>query len=138
MLIQYDENTNTIFLHDGYKVQHRMLLALIIIKAINGAINGFFNRLDNLEVISFFWLLIFVVSLVVLFYHLLKKSAKSKIPVLEVKKLKVKTRWGKKKYALELTNGKTRDLPKFERQEDINALLEAFDHASDSMSLSMK
>jgi hypothetical protein len=34
MLIQYDENTNTIFLHDGYKVQHRMLLALIIINAI--------------------------------------------------------------------------------------------------------
>jgi hypothetical protein len=138
MLIQHDEKTGTIVLNDGYKVQYRILLALIIINGINGVINGFYNRLDDLGVISFFWMLILVVSLILLFYFLIKKTAKSKIPVLEVKKLKVNTRWGKKKYSLELSNGKIRDLPKFERQEDIDALLKAFGHASVAVSLSMK
>tara|TARA_R110000737_G_scaffold56903_2_gene81844 strand:+ start:860 stop:1093 length:234 start_codon:yes stop_codon:yes gene_type:complete len=67
-----------------------------------------------------------VLSIRTLTYLLLKKTTLKKIPLNQIKRLKEKQILGKKRFSLELKNGKLRNLTKLNKQSDINELKRMF------------
>ncbi|MDG1729236.1 MAG: hypothetical protein P8K68_13420 [Algibacter sp.] len=76
--------------------------------------------------IEYFWIGIGVISLVILYLFLFKKSAAKKINVTEIRRLKEKTFFGRKRFALELKNGKNRDLGNFYNEIELANVRELF------------
>ncbi len=85
--------------------------------------NVFANQFPSMKII---WLVIGVVSIVILYYSIFKKSTKEKIPADQIKGLDKRVFLGRKKYFIELKNGKTRDLVEVKLEEDRKQLSEMF------------
>ena len=99
--------------------------SLLIITFSNAILN-----LSNAQIafgfMKFIWLVLGMLAVVGLHQYFFKKTATEKIPLEQIEGLKERTFFGRKKYFLQLKNGKTRDLVEVQSASDckrINTIL---------------
>lgn len=109
MNINYIESKKSIEIKDGLKNYVFLLNFLMILNLLNAILN-----LSDVEAsfgfMKMIWLVLGVVSIVILYNSIFKKSTREKIPIDQIKGLNQRIFLGRKKYFIELKNGKTRDL----------------------------
>lgn len=120
MKIKYNEIENVFEINDNLKIKYYGIYLLNIISALVWMIKG--SQSTNLTE-KYLFLIFGFMFLVGTFYMLLKISTLSKVPIEKIKSLKeIKSTFGKKRYHIELTNGKRRDLIELKKQEDFDEL----------------
>ena len=72
------------------------------------------------------WLVLGAVSIVILYNSIFKKSGREKIPIDQIKGLNQRVFLGRKKYFIELKNGKTRDLLEVKSESEFTKLRTMF------------
>lgn len=122
MKINYNEKEKSIEIKDDLKSNFLLMKFLIVLNLLNAIL-----RLINLGETGFgsmeiLWLIIGLGSLILLYFFLFKKSTSGKIKLDRIKKLREKSIFGRKRYSLELVNGKQRDLHNFKDEYEIAKL----------------
>jgi Na+/melibiose symporter-like transporter len=125
MNINYNEVDKTIEIKDGLK-SHVFLINFLMVLNLLSAILNLSDVKASFGFMKIIWLVIGVVSIVILYYSIFKKSTKEKIPADQIKGLDKRVFLGRKKYFIELKNGKTRDLVEVKSEEDRKQLSEMF------------
>ncbi|MFS4454504.1 hypothetical protein [Maribacter sp. 2304DJ31-5] len=126
MKIKLNESENSIEIKDGLKNQYLILKILMILNLANAVIRIFGKQTTEYGFIEYIWIGLGIISLVVLFMFLFKMSTAEKIPIGQINRLEEKTVFGKKRFALELKNGKKRNLGNFKTQSDLIKARELF------------
>lgn len=122
MKIIYNDEENSIEIKDDLKNSYFLVKSLIVLNLVNAVL-----RLINIEETGFgfqeiLWLIIGLISLIVLYFFLYRKSTADKINLSSIKRLKEKSVLGRKRYSLELTNGKHRDLIRVKNDDELDEL----------------
>jgi len=125
MNINYNEVDKTIEIKDGLK-SHAFLINFLMVLNLLSAILNLSDVKASFGFMKIIWLVIGVVSIVILYNSIFKKSTKEKIPADQIKGLDKRVFLGRKKYFIELKNGKTRDLVDVKSEEDRKQLSEMF------------
>ena len=110
MQINYNEKNKTIEIKDGLKSQYFMIKALMYLNLINAILNVSYISEDGIGFMQIIWLILGIVSIVVLYFFIFKKSSQEHIQINTIERLTEKTVFGSKRLSLKLTNGKSRDL----------------------------
>ena len=126
MKIKLNESENSIKIKDGLKNQYLILKILMILNIANAVIRIFGKQTTEYGFIEYFWIGLGIISLVVLFIFLFKMSTAENIHVEQISRLEDKTVFGKKRFVLELKNGKKRNLGNFKTQSDLIKVRELF------------
>lgn len=124
MKIEYHQSDRSIQIKDGLKRTYFILKLLLILNLTNASIRLFGQDRIDYGVIEYFWIGIGIVSLIALYYFLFKMSTAEKIPIDDIKSLKEKSVFGRKRFSFELTNGKKRHLGNFKSEVEIAKLRE--------------
>ena len=119
MKIEYNKSENSIQIRDGLKRSYLLLKILLILNLTNATIRLIGQDRLDYGVIEYFWIAIGLISLLALYYFLFKISTADKIPVDDIKSLREKSVFGRKRYSFELTNGKQRHLGNFKSEFDL-------------------
>ncbi|AXG72105.1 hypothetical protein KORDIASMS9_04368 [Kordia sp. SMS9] len=122
MQIKFHTTENILEIKDGSKTQLYLVNFLIIINLLN-AIIWLVKSRGDFGFMEILWMAIGAISLVTLYFIVFKQSYAEKIPLEKIKKLTTKTVFGQQRYALLLTNGKTRNL-RTASIKDANELIE--------------
>jgi Na+/melibiose symporter-like transporter len=125
MNINYNEVDKTIEIKDRLK-SHVFLINFLMVLNLLSAILNLSDVKASFGFMKIIWLVIGVVSIVILYNSIFKKSTKEKIPADQIKRLDKRVFLGRKKYFIELKNGKTRDLVEVKSEEDRKQLNEMF------------
>ena len=126
MKIKYNEKENSIEIKDGQKTQYYTIGFLMLINIFNAVVNLLNMNSKQLDWMGYIWVITGGLSLVILAYYLFKKTTLDKIPLEKIRRLKEKNILGVKRFSLELTNGKLRDLTQLKAQSDIAELKKMF------------
>jgi hypothetical protein len=126
MKIKYNDSENTIEIKDGLKSQYLVLKILMVLNLANAIIRLFGQNITEYGIQEYFWIAIGIISLIILYLFLFKKSTAEKIKVEEIKLLKEKTVFGRKRFSLELDNGKNRILGNFKNESELFEIRELF------------
>jgi len=126
MKVTYNESEKSIEIKDGLKNTYLILKLLMILNLVNALIRLIGRHKTEYGIIEYFWIAIGIVSLLVLYFFLFKKSAAQKIDVQKIDRLKEKAVLGKKRYSLLLKNGKERDLGNFKSGIELTEVRELF------------
>ncbi len=120
MEINFNEKEKSIEIKDGLKIQCLMIKVMLIFTLINAILFPVFI-LDKKQLawMGFIWLILGLVSLSMLAYQIIKKSAAEKIRIHDISSLTEKQVFGRKMLSLKLTNGKLRDLMEMRNESDI-------------------
>lgn len=126
MKVTYNEEEKIVEIKDRLKTSYFMLRIILLLNILNASINLYNMNDRELDGIGFIWVFVGILSAGILTYGLLKKTTLEKIPLNQIQRLKEKQFFGKKRFSLELKNGKTRDLIKIDSQADITVLKHMF------------
>ena len=126
MKIKYNEIEKSIEIKDGLKNQYLILKILMILNLTNALIRIFGKKTTDYGFIEYFWIGLGLISLIVLVMFVFKMSTAEKISIGEISRLEEKTVFGKKRFALELKNGKKRNLGNFKDQFELAKARELF------------
>lgn len=81
------------------------------------------NGIGFIEIIFF---IIGIISLIILYIFIFKKSTSDKIPIEKIERLTKKSIFGKKQFSLKLKNGKKRDLTELKSETEFAELKKLF------------
>ena len=126
MKVKYNEQEKSIEIKDGLKTSYLILGILMILNIFNASLNLYNMNEGQLYMVGYIWVFVGILSIGVLAYVLLKKTTLDKIPLDQISRLKEKQILGKKRFSLELKNGKIRDLIKLNTQADVTELKKMF------------
>lgn len=126
MKIKYNEIDKTIEIQDGLKNYSFLVKMLMVLNLISAILNLSDVNETGMGFMEIIWLIMGIICLVVLYIFIVKKSTLEKIPVEKIKKLKEKSIFGKKRFSLELINGKKRDLTELKTEAEFNELRKLF------------
>jgi len=126
MKIKYNNSENTIEIKDGIYEKFLGFKFLLILNVLNAFIRLIVKSKTEYGIIDYFWIAMGLVSLIVLFFFLFKISTAEKIKVSNIKRLNEKSFFGRKRFSLELGNGKNRILGNLKNQSDLAEILELF------------
>ena len=127
MNIKYNESENTIEIKDGLKTQYWMINIMAILNIINSILFPVFVlEKKQMEWFGFIWVIIGIASFIGLIYQIWKKTASEKLNLSEINSLTEKQIFGRKRFSLELKNGKLRDLMEMKNESDIKETKELF------------
>lgn len=126
MKITYNETEKCVEIKDGLKNHFLLMKALMILNLANAILNLSDTKIDNLRFISVVWALLGIISILVLYKFIIKKSSAEKVPIDQINGLNERIFMGKKKYFLDLKNGKTRDLLEIKSDSEFKELKRIF------------
>ena len=126
MKINYNESEKTIEIKDGLKNQYLVIHLCLIFTFVNSVIQTLNLDKKQMEWIGFIWIFLGLLSVALLTYQILKKTATEKLNVSEISSLVEKDVFGRKRISLKLKNGKLRDLMEMKKQSDITQTKELF------------
>ena len=126
MKINYNESEKTIEIKDGLKNQYLVIHLCLIFTFVNSVIQTLNLDKKQMEWIGFIWIFLGLLSVALLTYQILKKTASEKLNVSEISSLVEKDVFGRKRISLKLKNGKLRDLMEMKKQSDITQTKELF------------
>ena len=126
MKINYNESENTIEIKDGLKNQYLVIYLCLIFTFVNSVIQTLILDKNQMEWTAFIWIILGLLSVALLTYQILIKTASEKLNVSEISSLVEKDVFGRKRISLKLKNGKLRDLMEMKKQSDITQTKELF------------
>ncbi|MFN4762675.1 hypothetical protein ACKGJN_06075 [Gillisia sp. Q332] len=127
MKITFNEKEKSIEIKDGLKWQYQLLKISLIFTIMNAVLFPVFVlEKIQLEWMGFIWIIVGLASLVILIYTFLKKSTSEKMKLSEITSLTEKNVFGRKRFSLQLKNGKYRDLMELKKETDISEMKELF------------
>ena len=126
MKINYNEREKTIEIKDGLKNQYVVIYLGLIFTFVNSVIQTLMLDKKQMQWIAFIWIILGILSIVLLTYQILKKTASEKLNLSEISSLVEKDFFGRKRISLKLKNGKLRDLMEMKKQYDLIQTKELF------------
>ena len=126
MKITYNETEKCVEIKDGLKNHFLLMKVLMILNLANSILNLSDVYFNNFKFINLVWAILGTISILVLYKFIVKKTSAEKVPVDQITKLDERTFMGKKKYFLELKNGKRRDLLEVKSDSEFKDLKKMF------------
>ena len=126
MKINYNESEKTIEIKDGLKNQYVVIYLCLIFAFVNSVIQTLMLDKKQMQWTAFIWIILGILSMILLTYQILKKTASEKLNVSEISSVVEKNVFGRKRISLKLKNGKLRDLMEMKKQSDITRTKELF------------
>ena len=126
MKITYNEIEKSVEIEDGLKNHFLLMKALMILNLANSVLNLSDARMDTFRLINVVWAALGIVSILVLYNFIIKKTSTEKLPFDQIKGLNERVFMGRKKYFIELKNGKTRDLVEVKSDSEFKELKKMF------------
>ena len=126
MKIIYNEIEKSVEIKDGLKNHFLLMKALMILNLANSVSNLSDVRMDTFRFINVVWAILGIVSILVLYNFIIKKTSAEKLPIDQIKGLNERVFMGRKKYFIELKNGKTRDLVEVKSDSEFKELKKMF------------
>jgi Na+/melibiose symporter-like transporter len=126
MKINYNEREKIIEIKDGLKNQYVVIYLGLIFTFVNSVIQTLMLDKKQMQWTAFIWIILGILSMILLTYQILKKTASEKLNVSEISSLVEKNVFGRKRISLKLKNGKLRDLMEMKKQSDITRTKELF------------
>ena len=122
MKISYNESDRSIEIRDGLKTHVLLIKVLMFLNLANSLLNLVDLSASNFGFIKLIWIFLGIVSVIVLYKFIFKKSTLENIPIDQIKGLSERIFLGRKKYFLELQNGKMRDLLEIKTDVELREL----------------
>ena len=126
MKIKYNEIDKSIEIKDGLKYYYFFMKLLMILDLITAILTLYNVKKTGMGFVEIIWLILGIVSLIVLYIVIVKKSSLEKIPIGKIKRLKERSIFGRKRFSIELNNGKKRNLTELKTQTEFNELKKLF------------
>lgn len=127
MNISYNSTDNTVEIYDDLRTQYLIYKGMLLLILINAFIRIYKAPEDALSYVQTIWASLGIISVIVLAYFLSRKSSTEKIKLDNIKRLKVKSFLGRKRYVFILKNGKQRRLKTLESNNDLQHLIHLCD-----------
>ena len=127
MTIYYNEADKSIEITDGiktYSVLMKLSMSLTLLNAILNLYDVY--KKTGLGFIEIAWIIIGIASILILFRLVYKKSTLEKIPVDKIERLKEKIVFGRRRFSIQLKDGKCRELNEIKTQSEFNELKKMF------------
>lgn len=128
MKITYNEKENSLEIKDGIKKQYFILKLLMVLNLINALVRLIDVNKSEFGFIEFIWLTLGILSLILLYFFIFKRSTAQKIEIDKIKGLKEKSAFGRKRFYLELSDGKQRNLLSFKNEFEFAKIRELLTH----------
>jgi hypothetical protein len=125
MNINYNEVDKTIEIKDRLK-SHVFLINFLMVLNLLSAILNLSDVKASFGFMKIIWLILGTISIVILYNSIFKKTGMEKIPIDQIKGLNERVFLGRKKYFIELKNGKTRDLLEVKSESEYTKLRTMF------------
>jgi hypothetical protein len=125
MNINYNKSNKSIEIKDALK-NHLFLINLLMVLNLVTAILNLSDVKASFGFMKIIWMVIGTVSIVILYNSIFKKTGMEKIPIDQIKGLNQRVFLGRKKYFIELKNGKTRDLLEVKSESEFAKLRTMF------------
>ena len=116
MKITYNEKENSLEIKDGIKKQYFILKLLMVLNLINALVRLIDVDKSEFGFIEIIWLVLGIISLILLYFFIFKRSTADKIEIEKIIGLKEKSAFGRKRFYLELADGKQRSLLSFKNE----------------------
>jgi len=126
MKIKYNEIDKSIEIKDGLKYYYFFMKLLMILDLITAILTLYNVKKTGMGFVEIIWLILGIASLIVLYIVIVKKSSLEKIPIGKIKRLKERSIFGRKRFSIELNNGKKRNLTELKTQTEFNELKKLF------------
>ena len=126
MKITYNETEKCVEIKDGLKNHFLLMKVLMILNLANSVLNLSDVNSNNFRFINLVWAILGTISILVLYKFIVKKTSAEKVPVDQIKGLDERIFMGRKKYFLELKNGKKRDLLEVKSDSEFKDLKKMF------------
>jgi len=126
MKISYNESDRAIEIRDGLKTHVLLIKVLMFLNLASSVLNLLDLSAANFGFVKLIWIFLGTVSLIVLYRFTFKKSTLENIPIAQIKGLSESVFLGRKKYFLELQNGKRRDLLEIKTDAEFKELKKMF------------
>lgn len=127
MTINYNEADKSIEITDGiktYSVLMKLSMSLTLLNAILNLYDVY--KKTGLGFTEIVWIILGIASILILFRLVYKKSTLEKIPVNKIERIKEKSVFGRRRFSIQLKNGKNRDLNEIKTQSEFNELKKMF------------
>ncbi len=98
-------------------------MSLTLLNAILNLYDVYKTGLGFTEIV---WIILGIASILILFRLVYKKSTLEKIPVDKIERIKEKSVFGRRRFTIQLKNGKNRDLNEIKTQSEFNELKKMF------------
>ncbi|SHF98202.1 hypothetical protein SAMN05444396_103240 [Flavobacterium segetis] len=122
MNITYNESEKTVEIKDGLKSYVFLIKFLMFLNLGNSILNLYDLSTVNFGFAKLIWIFLGAISIIVLYKFFYKKTTSEKIQNDKIKGIGQRIFLGRKKYFLELSNGKTRDLIEVKTDVDFSKL----------------
>ena len=126
MKIKYNETDKSIEIKDGMKTHYFVMKLLMSLNLLNAILNLYDVNKTGFGFIEIVWLILGIASIIILFLFVYKKSTSEKIPIERIERIKEKSVFGRKKFSIQLKDGKKRDLNGIKTQSEFNELKKMF------------
>ncbi len=126
MNIKYNDIEKTIEIKDGIKNHYFAMKFLLIVNLLNAVLR--LLDLNKTEIVfeEIIWFTLGIVSLILLYLFIFKRTTKEKIPIAEISELIERSILGRSKFSIKLLNGKKRELTELKTQAQFNHLKTMF------------
>ena len=126
MDIKFNEADKALEIKDGLRNNVFLIKFLMILNLANSILNLSDIKSSNFGFTKIIWTVLGAISIIILYKFIVKKSSLEKIPIDQIKGLNERIFMGRKKYFLELKNGKKRDLLEVKSETDFKELRRMF------------
>ena len=126
MKITYNETEKCVEIKDGLKNHFLLMKVLMILNLANSVLNLSDVNSNNFRFINLVWAILGTISILVLYKFIVKKTSAEKVAIDQIKGLDERIFMGRKKYFLELKNGKKRDLLEVKSDSEFKDLKKMF------------
>tara|TARA_B100002049_G_scaffold236359_1_gene222859 strand:+ start:2307 stop:2708 length:402 start_codon:yes stop_codon:yes gene_type:complete len=126
MTINYNQTDKSIEITDGiktYSVLMKLSMSLTLLNAILNLYDVYKTGLGFTEIV---WIILGIASILILFRLVYKKSRSEKIPVDKIERIKEKSVFGRRRFTIQLKDGKSRELNEIKTQSEFNELKKMF------------
>ncbi|MFT7033265.1 MAG: hypothetical protein ACJA2S_001771 [Cyclobacteriaceae bacterium] len=124
--MKYNDVDKSLEIKDDLKTHYLLLKFMIIITLMNSAINLYDVNKTGVGIIEAITIVLGISSLILFYLLIFKRSTLEKIPIDKIKRLKEKSYFGKKRFSLELSDGRKRHLITMKTQADVDQLRKLF------------
>ncbi len=126
MDIKFNEADKALEIKDGLRNNVFLIKFLMILNLANSILNLSDIKSSNFGFTKIIWTVLGAISIIILYKFIVKKSSLEKIPIDQIKGLNERIFMGRKKYFLELKNGKKRDLLEVKSETEFKELRRMF------------
>jgi hypothetical protein len=122
--ISYNDTDRTINIKDNLKSHNFVIKFLLVLNLLNASLRIADVKNSNINYEMVIWFILGIVSLILLYSFVVKRTAVNKIPINNITSLKEGTFFGTQRISMILANGKDRNLPEIKSKEEFDELRE--------------